>query len=53
MEWIADFNPEAITSDPPTAIIRIVNPEIHHILDELGVTLLAVDLTQVTSRNFA
>ena len=53
MEWIADFNPEAMTSAPSAAIIRVMNPEIHQILDELGMTLLAADLIQMLHQSTA
>jgi hypothetical protein len=53
MEWIADFNPGATTSAPSAAILRVMNPEIHQILDELGMTLLAADLIQMLHQSTA
>jgi len=47
MEWNADCNPVTMTSAPSVFIIRVMNPEICQILDELGMTLLMADLIQV------
>ena len=53
MEWIADFNPEAMTSAPSAAIIPVMNAEIRQILDELGMTLLVADLIQMLHQSTA
>jgi hypothetical protein len=53
MEWIADFNPEAMTPAPPAAILRVMNPELHQVLDELGMTLLAAYLIQMLHQSTA
>jgi len=53
MERIADDNPGATAFDPSAAVLRVMNPEIHQILDELGMTLLAADLIQMLHQSTA
>ena len=55
MERIADFNggPAVISPAQSTAIVRVMNPESHQILDELGLTLVVADPIQMLHQTTA
>jgi len=53
MEKLADDNPGATASAPSATVLRVLNPEILQVLDELGIALLASDFIQTLHQSTA